>query len=174
MLAGEVQKTFVFPRIPLSFNLPDDYPDAGLISNISVTPEITNFKYTREEIELEGRYTVAVSFYKTQSEAGNEAEDFPENEPDDFFSRLKLEDNGLLCDCSGEAKAKARQDSSELYTVHFSRQFHTFVDLEFITKPRSFRPGMVVEKAGLEIIDRRTLKGELIFGLINKPRRGFR
>lgn len=174
MLAADIQKTYIFPRIPLNFNLPESYPDAGVVSNISVIPEITSFKYTRDELELEGNYMVAVAFYKTQQKQGIDTEESSESEPDDFFSRLKLGDNGLLSDCSGEAAAKIRQNLMELYTVHFTRQFHTYVDLEFVPRPRSFRPGMVVEKAGLEPVDGRNLKGELVLGLINRPRRSFR
>lgn len=174
MLAGDIQKTYIFPRIPLNFKLPEDYPDAGVISNFSVTPEITNFKYNRDEIELEGKYTVVVSFYKTEPEPVSSTDVLPESEADDFFSRLELKENGLLSEYSGKAASKIKRNSLELYTVHFSREFHTFVDLEFITRPRVFRPGMVVEKAGFESVDGRNLKGEIVLGLINRPRRGFR
>lgn len=173
MLASEIQKTYIFPRIPLNFKLPESYPDADVISNISVIPEITGFKYTRNEIELDGRYTVAVSFYKAEPEQSADADESFDSEADDFFSNLKLEENGLISDRSDEAAAKPRRNSLELYTVHFTRPFHTYVDLEFIPRPRSFRPGMVVDKAGLKPFDGRNLKGELILGLINKPRRGF-
>lgn len=171
MLFREVQKSYIFPRIPLNLSIPDNYPDMGSISNISVIPEVTNYKYCREELEIEGQYQLAVSYYKAVSEADSGPSELRELECDDFFSHLKLEANGLFADEDQEDSVNVRKNSAELYTVHFSRPFHTYVDLEFINRPRSFKPAIVVEKVGLIPDTLRKLKGELVLSLINKSRR---
>lgn len=171
MLFREVPKNYVFPRIPLNLTIPDNYPDLGSISNITVIPELTNFKYSREELEIRGQYQVAVSYYKALSEEDYGPRELRELECDDFFSHLKLEADGLFADDDQEDAVNVRKNSAELYTVHFTREFHTYVDLEFINKPRSFKPGIVVEKAELAPDNARTVKGELVLSLINKSKR---
>jgi hypothetical protein len=42
--------------------------------------------------------------------------------------------------------------------------------MEFINRPRTFRPGRIVENIKLENVDGRTLKGELVFGLANRAK----
>lgn len=171
MLFREVQKNYIFPRIPLNLSIPETYPDLGNISNISVTPEVTNFKYSREEMEIEGQYQLAVSYYKAVSETDYGPPELRELENDDFFGHLKLEADGLFADEDQDGYVNVRNNSTELYTVHFTRRFHTYVDLEFINRPRYFRPGIVVEKVELAPDSTRVLKGELILSLINKSRR---
>ena len=171
MLFREVQKNYIFPRIPLNLVIHESYPDIGSISDITVIPEVTNFKYSREELEIEGQYQLAVSYYKAVSEANNGPPELMELEYDNFFSNLKLEADGLFAENDEDESANIRKNSAELYTVHFTRQFHTYVDLEFISKPRSFKPGIVVEKAEITPDTVRNLKGELVLSLINKSRR---
>lgn len=171
MLFREIQKNYIFPRIPLNLSIPDTYPDLGSISNITVIPEVTNFKYSREELEIEGQYQLAVSYYKAVSDTEYGPPELRELECDDFFSHLKLEADGLFADEEQADSVNGRKNSAELYSIDFTRQFHTFVDLEFINRPRSFRPGIIVENVELVADTVRNLKGELILSLVNKSRR---
>ncbi len=173
MAIRDIEKTFVFPRIPLNFELPENYPEVGKILNISIVPEITHFRFGRDELEIKGEYQIAVSYIKGQSDSGT---DKLENREfcDNFFSILKIQSNGLFTDDEPESSLINSKTSPELYTVHFNRSFHTYLDLEVIPRPRFFRPGMVVERAHLERNGGRTLKGELVLGLVNVARRGFR
>lgn len=166
----EIRKNFIFPRIPLKFSLPEDYPDVGSIANAAVVPEITGFKFTRNELELEGNYQLAISYYKIQGSVGDGPPELKDLETDDFFSHLKLEADGLFAEANNE-EGKVTQQAAELYTIHFSKPFHTFVDLEFINRPRTFRPAIVVENVELEPSGGRDIKGQLVLGLINQPRR---
>lgn len=68
----EIPRGFLFPRIPLSFTLPDSYPDVECISNISVIPKIRNFRLGRDEMEISGSYETTVSYFKVPTGSGNE------------------------------------------------------------------------------------------------------
>jgi hypothetical protein len=119
-------------------------------------------------MEIRGGYQITVSYFKMLSDLK-----VPVTEPRklqcEFFDNMTLCANGLLKDaeeCSSEGSA----DTRELYTVEFSRPIHTFIDLEFIGRPRSFRPVIIVESANLEIAGENSLKGELVLGLANRLR----
>lgn len=90
---------------------------------------------------------------------------------DEFFSPLKLQSDGYFTEVEDELDASNESSGREVYTVTFSRHFHTFVDNESIGRPRSFRPFMVVERINLEPEGQRLLKGELALQLINRNRR---
>ncbi len=171
MAIRHIEKSFVFPRIPLHFKLPDNYPDLGRISNVSVIPEIRHFRFGREELEIKGEYQIAVSYTRPKADTDKyeNTETF-----DDFFSILKIQSNGLLADEETGDKSEEFKDFPELYTVHFTKPFHTYLDMHLIYRPRFFKPGMVVESMHLEISDDRTMKGQLVLGLVNTARRGFR
>lgn len=167
MAVQDIQQNYVFPRIPLNLTVPDNYPDIGRVSNISIVPEVKEFKFTRDELELWGSYLVTVSYFKNQP-----ATEFVVHKPcDQFFSMLKVRSDGMFAECEDDYTSGYKENSRELYTAHFTRAFHTFVDLEFISKPRSFRPSIVVEKADIDRADERTLKGEVVLGLTNRFRR---
>ncbi|MDT3699686.1 MAG: hypothetical protein RO469_09670 [Thermincola sp.] len=168
MVIQEIQSSYTFPRIPLSLLVPAGYPELGKISNFSVVPQIAEYRFSREEMEIRGGYQITVSYFKMLSDLK-----VPVTEPRklqcEFFDNMTLCANGLLKDaeeCSSEGSA----DTRELYTVEFSRPIHTFIDLEFIGRPRSFRPVIIVESANLEIAGENSLKGELVLGLANRLR----
>jgi hypothetical protein len=169
MVVHEIQSSYRFPRIPLSFEIPDSYPELGRISNFSVVPEITEYHFSREEIEIRGRYQITVSYFKRLPEAS-----FPSTGPRalqcEFFGNMTVCSDGFLVD-SEESLPEGNADTRELYTVQFSRPIHTFIDLEFISRPRSFKPVIIVERADLDIAGERTLKGELVLGLANRARK---
>lgn len=167
MVIQEIQASYIFPRIPLSFMIPEGYPDLGRISNISVVPEIAEFHFTREEMEMLGGYQISVSYFKTAPEAKSIA---PKTLKCEFFGNMTMCSDGFLAD-SEETLSGCSADTRELYTVQFSRQIHTFIDLEFISRPRSFKPALTIERADLEIADERRLKGELVLGLANRTRK---
>ncbi len=163
----EVQKGYVFPRIPLNLTLPEDYPDIGCISNIAVIPEINDFRQGRDEIEIKGSYQVSVSYIKAETRPHMHVGDRVLN-CKDFFGQLKLQADGLF---SEEEDQESRDVSGELYTVNFTRPFHTFVDLEAVSRSRYHRPFMAVERVHLEPAEGRLLKGELVLWLATRPRR---
>lgn len=169
MVIQEIQTSYTFPRIPLSFVIPDDYPEPGRISNVSVIPEIEGYHFTREELEIKGNYQITVSFFKTSPGSIQAAGARPLN--CEFFSNLKVSSDGFLAD-SEETHQESENDAREMYTVHFNRPFHTFIDIEFINRPRSFKPAIVVERVDLDIAGKRELRGELVLGLANRVRRG--
>lgn len=168
MVIKESQKSYVFPRVPLNISLPKDYPDIGEISNVTVIPEINDYRYNRNELELWGSYQLFISYQKAQPGADEEPEELRELECDEFFSHLKLQADGLFRD---EEQLSA-QKASELYTVQFTRTFHTYVSTDFISRPRLFKPLIIVERVDVKSKDNRSIKGELVLGMINKPRRG--
>lgn len=172
MVMQGIQTNYTFPRIPLSFVIPDSYPELGRISNISVVPEISEYHFTREEMEMQGRYQISVSYFKHVPDA-----DFASTEPRalqcEFFGNMTVCSNGLLAD-SEERPPESGAGTRELYTVQFNRPIHTFIDLEFIGRPRSFKPAIIVERVDLEIAGGRSLKGELVLGLANRMRKSNR
>lgn len=167
MVIKENQKSYIFPRVPLNITLPEDYPDIGEISNVTVIPEINDYKFNRSELELWGSYQLIISYQKKQPGKEEEPEELNELECDEFFSHLKLEADGLFRD---EEQLNA-QTASELYTVRFTRPFHTYVSTDFITRPRLFKPLIIVERIDVKSKDNRLIKGELVLEMINKPRR---
>lgn len=168
----DVKRNYIFPRVPLNFLLPENYPNAGNISNVSVVPEVKSFRFIRNEMEIHGSYSLIVSYYKADAQTDLEPEVYSElSDDDDFFSHLKMQADGLFAD--GSEKTPSKQNNSELYSVNFSRPFHTFVDLEFVNRPRNFKPGITVENVNLETVDGRLIKGDLVLGLINRNRGNF-
>lgn len=172
MVVQEIQKNYVFPRIPLKFQLPDNYPEVGCISSISVVPEIRDFRLNRGEIEIRGSYQVTVSYFEALKQS--EPDKLREIKCDDFFSYLQIQADGLITDSGEEPAMGTGQSSQELNTVQFERPFHTFVDLEFISRPRTFKPGLIIERVDLEAGEGHSLKGELVLSLVNRPRRTYR
>lgn len=172
MVMQGIQTNYTFPRIPLSFMIPDSYPELGRISNISIVPEISEYHFTREEMEIKGIYQISVSYFKHVPEA-----DLPSTGPKalqcEFFGNVKVCSGGFLAD-SEERLPEGGAGARELYTVQFSRPIHTFIDLEFIGRPRSFKPAIIVERADMDIADGRSLKGELVLGLANRMRKSNR
>jgi len=167
------QKNYLFPRIPLTLILPDNYPDAGGISNMSVIPKISDYHLGQDELEITGSYRINVSYFK-----GNLA---PEKKPaatelkyDQFFSALKVQENGLFAEGEESQVSPEGFAGRELYTVSFSKPFHTYVDRQEINPSRSFKPVMVVDKINLWPEGGRVLKGELLLELVNRSRRANR
>lgn len=171
MAVQDFQKNYIFPRIPLNSTLPDDYPDLGRISNISVAPQIKEYHFSRDELEILGFYEITVSYFKKVSLPDHKPAGLKELHCDDFFSSMKIQADGLFGECGEEVLSGRQENTQELYTVQFTRPFHTFIDLEFITRPRSFKPAIIVEKVELNSEDERILKGELVLGLVNRLRR---
>lgn len=170
MAFEDSEKTYLFPRIPLRLNLPDGYPDVGAISNISVLPEIADYRITQDELELKGNYQINVSYFKKRPASEQAEEEVAELSYDQFFSALKVKDDGLFADDDEREAPAAGRGNRELYTVSFERPFHTYVDLEFINPPRSFKPVLMVDKISLEPGDDRILKGELLLELSGRTR----
>ncbi len=170
MAVQEIQKNYVFPRIPLKFLLPDNYPEVGRISNISVIPKIQKFRFSRDELEIRGVYQITVSYFEALAQSDIESSETRELKCDDFFSNVKLHANGLFRDNEEECLSGTGNASRDLYSVQFSRPFHTFIDLQFIGRPRVFKPGLVVEKVNLDKDQGHSIKGELVLGLVNKTR----
>ena len=173
MALQDIQKNFIFPRIPLSFTLPEEYPEVATISNVSVTPEISGFGFNRDELEIQGTYQVTVSYFKPLIRSDEGPAPVRACNCEDFFGSLKLQADGCIAEYEEPSRSGEGKDTHELYTVSFTKPFHTFVDLEFIHRPRSFRPSIVVEKVDLAPADGRGLKGELVFSLTNRNRRNW-
>jgi len=169
MASEDNHKNHVFPRIPLKLEIPGDYPDIGRILNISVIAEIKEYRITRHEMEISGSYRITVSYFKTPCPPDEGPRELRELECDDFFSHLRIQADGLFTDNQEEPQGTA--GSPELYTVHFARPFHTFVDTQFIGRVRQFKPGMTVVKADLNRKSERLVGGELVLGLVNRTRR---
>ena len=173
MVIQEIQTSYTFPRIPLTFTIPDNFPELGRISNISVVPEIAEYHFSREEMEIRGRYQITVSYFKMVPESN-----FPSTGPRalqcEFFGNMTVCSDGFLADSEEGSLPEGDADTRELYTVQFSRQIHTFIDLEFISRPRSFKPAIIVERVDLDIAGERSLKGELVLGLANRVRKSGR
>lgn len=173
MALEDNQKNYLFPRIPLTLILPDNYPDAGGISNISVIPKIGDYRLGQDELEIIGSYRINVSYFK-----GNSAAEKPpaaaELKYDQFFSALKVQENGLFAEDEDPPASPEVPAGKELYTVSFSKSFHTYVDRQEINPPRSFKPVMVVDKINLWPEGGRVLKGELLLELVNRSRRSNR
>ncbi|WP_418791350.1 hypothetical protein [Phosphitispora sp. TUW77] len=170
MMVSNIKNRIVFPRIPLKLSLPSGYPDVGKISNISIDPEITDFRHISGEIEIKGYYQITVSYFQARNEEDLDPPELKELENDNFFCHLKLQADGLFAEeednCSGKAGI-----GTELYTVHYSKPFHTYVDINLIDRARQFRPGMVVERVDLVSDEPGSLSGELVLGLVNRTRR---
>ncbi|PKM81415.1 MAG: hypothetical protein CVU89_09185 [Firmicutes bacterium HGW-Firmicutes-14] len=174
MALRDIQKSYIFPRIPLRLELPENYPDIGNISNVSVVPEIKVYRYSREGLEIKGSYQIIVSYFSALPNEDEEVTEFRELEEDDFFSHLKLQADGLFAE-TDDTGTGGEAGFPELYTVHFSRAFHTFVEPETVNGFVNFKPGMVVEKINLNDSEEgRLLKGELVFGLVNMPKKRMR
>ncbi len=173
MVVSEMPKTYIFPRVPLKLTLPDNYPEIDLIASISVFPEIKDFRFLREELEIEGSYLVSVSYFKASPQTGVQSAKTGTLPGDDFFGSLKLQADGLFADDAEEYLTGTTKTCPELYTVEFSRPLHTFIDLELISHPRTYKPGLVIEKVDLEASGARSFRGELVLGLINKARRNY-
>ncbi|MBU7007812.1 hypothetical protein [Phosphitispora fastidiosa] len=169
MTVGETKKMIVFPRIPLKLNLPSGYPKAGKISNISIAPEISEYRVSRSEMEIKGSYQITVSYFQACDKEDQTPPELKEVENDDFFCHLRLQADGLFVDEEDDYSGNTGL-GAELYTVHYTRPFHTFVDIQLIERPRQYKPGMIVEKADLTS-DGSGLSGELVLGLVNRARR---
>lgn len=172
MSVRDIPRSFIFPRIPLDLLLPESYPDLGKISNISVIPEIKETKFHSAELEIAGDYQVAVSYFNDVTQTETDYSTAHEMKCEDFFSHLKVHANGLLGETEENVEMKVAPKQSELYTVHFIRPFHTYIDYEQLDRPRYFRPGIAVEDVNFEKTGARSLKGHLTLGLINRTRRG--
>lgn len=173
MAIPKVWKSYVFPRIPLKFELPESYPGAGKISSVTVVPKIRNFRFERDELEIKGSYQVTVSYFKAFPEPIPYPVEQAELQYDGFFSHLKLQSDGFFADREEDYPAGPVNPAAELYTVQFLRPLHTFIDLEFVGRTRNYRPGLVVEKVEVEGGEGRLLKGELVLGLVNRGRRTY-
>jgi hypothetical protein len=169
MAIQESQASYTFPRIPLNFSIPENYPELERISNISVIPEITDYHFTREEMEIKGSYQIEVSYFKTLPEDNFNSTGSGTTKCE-FFGNIRVCSEGLIEDPDASFP-EDDADTRELYTVQFSRPFHTFIDLEFIARPRSYRPTITIERADLDIAGKRQLKGELVLGVTNLVRR---
>ena len=167
MVTQEIKTRYTFPRIPLNIVIPESHPKLGRISNISVVPEIAEYHFTREEMEIRGNYQVIVSYFKPEPESFSKD---PRTLQCEFFGNMRVCSDDLLVD-SEESLDEGGADARELYTLQLSRPIHTFVDPEFISKPKSFKPVIVVERADLKIAGERSLKGELVLGLANRTRK---
>ena len=170
MTVGETKKMIVFPRIPLKLNLPSGYPNPGKISNISIVPEISEYRVSRSEMEIKGSYQITVSYFQGRDKEDQALPKLKEVESDDFFCHLRLQADGLFADEEDNYSGSTGR-GTELYTVHYKRPFHTFVDIHLIERPRQYKPGMVVEKADLSSDGSGSLSGELVLGLVNRARR---
>ena len=169
-MISNINERFVFPRIPLRFSLPEGYPNVGRILNVSVEPEITEYRIRQGELEIKGSYQVTISYFEALSEEEQGPPELRELEEDDFFCHLRLETDGLFTD-EDDGNSKTGNITSELYTVHFLRPIHTIVDTQFIGRPRYYRPGIAVERAEVTGDGRREIKGELVLSLANRGRR---
>lgn len=170
MTVVETKKMIVFPRIPLKLNLPPGYPNVGKISNISIAPEISEYRVSRGEMEINGSYQITVSYFQAREKEDQGLPEQKEPENDDFFCHLRLQADGLFADEEDNYSGNTGR-GTELYTVHYTRPFHTFVDIHLIERPRQYKPGMVVERADLSCDGFGSLSGELVLGLVNRARR---
>ena len=173
MALEDNQKNYLFPRIPLTLILPDNYPDTCGISNISVIPKISEYHLTQDELEIRGSYRIDVSYFKGNMAPGK-TQAATELKYDQFFSALKLQENGLFVEDVEPQVLPEGPASRELYTVSFSKPFHTYVDRQEINPSRSFKPVMVVNKIDIWPEGGRVLKGELLLELVNRSRRSNR
>ena len=170
MVLEDTQKGYPFPRIPLNLQLPDNYPDVERISSITVTPEIKDIRYNQEEMEIKGIYQVAVSYFRAGQKERESAMEPNDLCVDEFFSYLKLQDDGLFVEDDDEESLVIGANKRELYTASFIRSFHTFVDLEYLGQPAHSKPLMVVDKVELLPEGHRVLRGELFLELVSKNR----
>jgi len=92
----ETKKMIVFPRIPLKLNLPPGYPNVGKISNISIAPEISDYRVSRGEMEIKGSYQITVSYFQAREKEDQDLPEQKEPENDDFFCHLRLQTDGLF------------------------------------------------------------------------------
>ncbi len=168
---GDTKNVIIFPRIPLKLTLPQDYPCVGRISNVSVVPEISDYRISRGEMEIKGSYQITISYMKTPDKEEDQGPpELKELENDDFFCHLRLQADGLFADAEDNYPGDS-ETGAELYTVHYTRPFHTYVDLHMIDRPRQYKPGMVVEKADFRCDGPDSFRGELVLGLVNRARR---
>lgn len=63
-MTGKVRvEKFVFPRVPISMEVPEDMPDIGQLNSMAVVPMLDRYEVHKGEVELWGGYNLKV-FYK--------------------------------------------------------------------------------------------------------------
>lgn len=170
MVVKDTNKNYIFPRVPINIEIPEDYPDIGEISNISVIPQLSDYSFNRGELELWGSYQVIVSYKKSAPQTWDEPAELCDLSCDEFFSHLRLQADGLFTE--EPHQSNQREAASELYTIQFTRPLHTYVSQDAISKPRFFRPLITVERIEAKTSEKRKIKAELVLALINRTRRG--
>lgn len=63
-MTGKVMtEKFIFPRVPISMEVPEDMPDIGQLNSMAVVPVLYRYEVHNGEVELWGGYNLKV-FYK--------------------------------------------------------------------------------------------------------------